>query len=105
MLSVMRSRYTREGSEVEITLRLRTGDQTQVIITVRDYGPGVQDDQLPNLFRPFYRVDDSRDRQSGGTGIGLAITEKAVRLHGGTVSASNAADGGLIIEIDLPVSF
>ncbi len=97
-------RYTREGSEVEIALSLKTGnDQTNAIITVRDYGPGVPDNQLNNLFRPFYRVDDSRNRQSGGTGIGLAITEKAVRLHGGTVTASNAADGGLIVEIDLPV--
>jgi signal transduction histidine kinase len=97
-------RYTREGSVVEISLSLKKAPgQTDAIIAVRDYGPGVPDDQLNNLFRPFYRVDDSRNRQSGGTGIGLAITEKAVRLHGGTVSALNAADGGLIIEIAMPV--
>jgi two-component system sensor histidine kinase CpxA len=96
-------RYTSEGSEIEINLSLSRGDQNQAIITVRDYGPGVQEDQLPNLFRPFYRVDDSRNRQSGGTGIGLAITEKAVLLHGGNVSALNAADGGLIVKIILPV--
>jgi two-component system sensor histidine kinase CpxA len=96
-------RYTSEGSEIEINLSLSRGDQSKAIITVRDYGPGVQDDQLPNLFRPFYRVDDSRNRQSGGAGIGLAITEKAVLLHGGNVSALNAADGGLIVKIILPV--
>ncbi len=97
--------YTTEESEVEISLTLKTSRNTAAaIITVRDYGPGVQEEQLVNLFRAFYRVDDSRARQSGGAGIGLAITEKAVRLHGGTVKASNAEDGGLIVEINLPVT-
>jgi hypothetical protein len=51
---------------------------------------------LADIFRPFYRVADARDRQTGGAGLGLAITERAVLLHGGTVSASNAPGGGLI---------
>ncbi len=97
--------YTNEGSEVEINLDSRKGDgEVQAIISVRDHGPGVKEDQLANLFHPFYRVDDSRNRKSGGTGIGLAITEKAVSLHGGAVSASNIVDGGLLVEITLPVS-
>ncbi len=54
------------------------------------------------IFRPFYRTEDARDRQSGGgTGLGLAITERAVRLHGGTVKAANAPDGGLTVELKL----
>ncbi|MCK5344193.1 MAG: hypothetical protein KAR20_12355, partial [Candidatus Heimdallarchaeota archaeon] len=53
----------------------------------------------------FYRVAESRDRQSGGMGIGLAITERAVRLHRGKVEAENAAGGGLIIRIYLPVLY
>ncbi|MDA8162789.1 MAG: hypothetical protein M0022_07795, partial [Desulfobacteraceae bacterium] len=52
--------------------------------------------------RPFYRVADARDRLTGGTGIGLTITERAVHLHGGVVTASNAQGGGLVVEIDLP---
>jgi two-component system sensor histidine kinase CpxA len=56
------------------------------------------------LFLPFYRVAEARDRQSGGTGIGLAITDRAVRLHNGSVIARNAIDGGLLIEIRLPVT-
>ncbi len=59
---------------------------------------------LAKLFLPFYRVADARDRQSGGTGIGLAITERAVRLHSGTVNARNATGGGLLIEIRLPAN-
>jgi two-component system sensor histidine kinase CpxA len=56
------------------------------------------------MFLPFYRVADARDRQTGGTGIGLAITERAVRLHKGTVAAANAPDGGLIVEMMLPIT-
>jgi signal transduction histidine kinase len=73
-------------------------------ISVRDYGAGVPESALAEIFRPFYRVDYARDRESGGTGIGLAITERTVRLHGGTVTARNAADGGLIITINLPIT-
>jgi two-component system sensor histidine kinase CpxA len=54
------------------------------------------------IFRPFYRVDEARDREAGGVGLGLAIAERAVRLHGGNVGASNAPDGGLIVTISLP---
>ena len=60
------------------------------------------EEELEKLFRPFYRIDDARGRQTGGVGLGLAITERAVRLHGGTVKASNRPDGGLQVEIRLP---
>lgn len=67
-----------------------------------DSGPGVPDEALDKLFRPFYRIDDARGRQTGGVGLGLAITERAVRLHGGTVKAANRPEGGLMVEIRLP---
>jgi signal transduction histidine kinase len=73
------------------------------LVRVRDRGPGVPESLLSTIFQPFYRVDETRDRASGGIGLGLSITERAVRGHGGTVVASNALDGGLIIEIRLPV--
>lgn len=98
-------RYTAEGTAVEIALSRRRGDSGELaVIRVRDHGPGVPEDALVRIFLPFYRVADARDRQTGGTGIGLAITERAVRLHGGTVTAANAADGGLVVEIALPVA-
>ncbi len=97
-------RYTREEMAVEIALRREeAGGTAHAVITVRDYGPGVPAAALDKLFLPFYRVAEARDRQTGGTGIGLAITDRSVRLHGGTVSADNAPDGGLKIEIRLPV--
>jgi signal transduction histidine kinase len=98
-------RYTAEHTQVDISVnRRRAASGDAAIIRVRDRGPGVPEHALPRLFLPFYRVADARDRQTGGTGIGLAITERAVRLHNGTVTAANAPDGGLIVEIVLPIT-
>jgi two-component system sensor histidine kinase CpxA len=92
-------RYTPEGTAVEVALRRQNGS---AVISVRDRGNGVPEDALEEIFRPFYRTEDARDRQSGGgTGLGLAITERAMRMHGGSVRAANAADGGLSVEMRL----
>jgi signal transduction histidine kinase len=96
-------RYTPEGSAVEVGLRRQNGaGDNFAIINVRDRGHGVPEESLEKIFRPFYRTEDARYRQSGGgTGLGLAITERAVRLHGGTVKATNAPGGGLDVELRL----
>jgi two-component system sensor histidine kinase CpxA len=98
--------YTAEDTPVDITVSRRPGRSggDAAVIRIRDHGPGVPEGALPKLFLPFYRVTDARDRQTGGTGIGLAITERAVRLHNGTVTAANAPDGGLVVEIVLPIT-
>jgi signal transduction histidine kinase len=72
-------------------------------VMVSDSGPGVPEDALGKMFEPFYRLDDSRGRLTGGAGLGLAITERAVRFHGGRVSAANRTGGGLTVEIRLPL--
>lgn len=96
--------YTREKTEVEITLRCEAvEDDKYAVISVRDKGAGVPEEAIAEIFRPFYRVEDARDRQTGGTGLGLAIAARAVRLHGGTIKATNAPDGGLIVEMRLPI--
>jgi signal transduction histidine kinase len=86
-----------------VALRKQNGSGDHyAVISVRDRGNGVPEEALEKIFRPFYRTEDARDRQSGGgTGLGLAITERAVRMHGGTVEARNAAGGGLSIEMKL----
>jgi two-component system sensor histidine kinase CpxA len=96
-------RFTPEGTAVEISLRKQNGaGDNFAVITVRDRGVGVAEESLEKIFRPFYRTEDSRDRQSGGgTGLGLAITERAVLLHGGSVKAQNAPGGGLAVEMKL----
>jgi two-component system sensor histidine kinase CpxA len=99
-------RYTAEGTAVELSLRCSGSEmeKAQAVISVQDHGPGVPEETLGKLFRPFYRVADARDRQSGGAGLGLAITARAVRFHGGDVTASNAQGGGLLVEISLPAA-
>jgi len=97
-------RYTREGTTVDIQLeRSENSTGPEAVVRVADCGRGVPPDALEKLFRPFYRLDDHRGRQTGGVGLGLAITERAVRFHGGRVSASNRAEGGLLVEIRLPL--
>jgi two-component system sensor histidine kinase CpxA len=95
-------RYTQEGSSVEISLtrEVRNG-AAEAVLKVCDSGPGVPAQALQKLFEPFYRLDDARERQTGGVGLGLAITERAVRFHGGKVKASNRPEGGLMLEIRL----
>ncbi|MEA2173868.1 MAG: two-component system, OmpR family, sensor histidine kinase CpxA [Blastocatellia bacterium] len=96
--------YTAEGTEVEIKLSCEDADgKSSALINVRDHGAGVPQESIAEIFRPFYRVEDARDRQTGGTGLGLAIAARAVFLHDGTIKAANAPDGGLIVEIRLPL--
>jgi two-component system sensor histidine kinase CpxA len=95
-------RYTQERTSVEIDLSrdVRAGE---AVLRVSDSGPGVPPNALDKLFEPFYRLDDARGRQTGGVGLGLAITERAVRFHGGKVRAYNRDKGGLVVEIRLPL--
>jgi signal transduction histidine kinase len=105
--NVMRNavNYTRKDSEVEVSLECVHGPAHEdAVIRVRDHGDGVPEDALENIFRPFYRVADSRERSSGGTGLGLSIAAKAVLLHGGQVKAENSPTGGLLIELRLPLN-
>lgn len=73
------------------------------IITVADHGPGVPEPELEKIFKPFYRIETSRNRDFGGAGLGLAITKACVEAHRGTVRAMNRAPRGLIVEIQLPM--
>jgi signal transduction histidine kinase len=91
-------RYTDEKTSVEVSLTNLNGD---AVINIRDHGGGVPENELENLFRPFYRVGEARERKSGGVGLGLAIAQRAVFAHKGSIKAQNTADG-LLVEIKLP---
>ena len=96
-------RYTPEGTAVEIRLDVVNAvNGREALVRVTDEGPGVPEASLDKLFRPFYRIDDARVRQTGGVGLGLSITERAVRLHRGSVRAANRPGGGLVVELRLP---
>jgi two-component system, OmpR family, sensor histidine kinase CpxA len=88
-------RYTASGTTVEVRVKCERDQGDFATIRVSDRGRGVPSAELANIFRPFYRVADSRDRQSGGVGLGLAIAERVARVHGGRIQAGNRAGGGL----------
>jgi two-component system sensor histidine kinase CpxA len=96
-------RHTRPDTSVELTLRKLEG-ASRALLNVRDRGPGVPDRLLKEIFVPFQRVFDQNEPNAAqGSGLGLAIAERAVRMHDGSISARNAVDGGLIVELELPV--
>lgn len=98
-------RFAPVESSVEVRLeRALVEGRPMARLDVRDRGPGVPEGHLQDIFQPFFRVSESRDRRSGGSGVGLAITARAVRLHGGSVSARNASGGGLVVSIALPLT-
>jgi two-component system, OmpR family, sensor histidine kinase CpxA len=76
----------------------------EIMVRVLDSGPGVPVDALPKIFEPFYRLDDARNRQTGGVGLGLSIADRAIRLHGGQLRASNRKEGGLEVEMRIPAA-
>jgi len=101
-------RFTAPGSEVDVILKTeRTSPSSQAVLSVRDYGPGVPEDLLQQIFQPFFRVKEpSGDpRAIKGTGLGLAIALEAIRQHHGTIVASNAKPIGLVVKIMLPTSY
>jgi len=96
-------RYTAENTAVQVEVISRDSDSS-LLILVRDFGPGVREECLPHLFEPFYRLEPARDRKSGGVGLGLSIARRAVEVHGGTIQARNWIEGGLEVEICLPLA-
>lgn len=98
-------RHTKENSEVEITIRKHgSPPKGAAVVGVRDHGPGVADSDLQKIFQPFYRVASSNGSDSQSAGLGLAITERIARTHGGTVRAVNAPNGGLLVELEFPLN-
>jgi two-component system sensor histidine kinase CpxA len=92
-------RYSGDNGKVYIQINRTKG---WVDIVIADDGPGVPESALANLFEPFFRVDESRNQQAGGYGIGMAIAEQSMRTQGGSIAASNRPQGGLEVTLRLP---
>ena len=75
---------------------------TQLRIGIRDAGPGIPEKEMERVFDPFYRLEQSRNRASGGTGLGLTIARNIARSHGGELSLRNIPGGGLEAVLTLP---
>ena len=95
-------RYSDEDSIIELRTWVHP-DQKTLGCSVSDTGKGIPEEDLPNIFRRFYRVDKARSRLKGGTGLGLSIARGIVQLHNGTISAHNRPEGGLCVEFSLPL--
>ncbi|MGH9668062.1 MAG: sensor histidine kinase [Bryobacteraceae bacterium] len=93
-------RYAPDETSVEVAVG-REGNHA--LVAVRDFGRGVPAAQIDQIFQPFFRVDTARDAASGGVGLGLAITRRAVELHRGQVRAENA-NPGLRVTVELPLA-
>jgi two-component system, OmpR family, sensor histidine kinase BaeS len=94
-------RYTNSGGRFKVSCR---GERERVVIDLQDSEPGVPPELVPRLFDRFYRVDGSRNRESGGVGLGLAICKSIVEAHRGTISAQGSPLGGLWVSVTLPVA-
>jgi two-component system, OmpR family, sensor histidine kinase CpxA len=97
-------KYTSAGSKVEIHVaseRDEAGNRVSVV-EVSDRGPGIPEAEIEAIFRPFYRIDRARSQETGGFGVGLAIAERAVKLHRGKVSGRNRSGGGAVIRMQFP---
>ena len=98
-------RYTAPNTEVRIRIAETVVDtRNYASIEVTDQGPGIPESDLAVIFRPFYRVDQARSSHTGGFGVGLAITDRAVHLHAGTLRAANRPTGGTSILFLFPLS-
>jgi two-component system sensor histidine kinase CpxA len=96
-------RFSPPGGKVEVNLMVSGDSERRVFLSVRDRGPGVPGEHLKSIFQPFFRLNRS-DKNGEGNGLGLAIALEAVRLNGGTITASNLSPSGLNIEMNLPLA-
>lgn len=94
-------RYTDSPGAIRWSLQLAQSDN-QIELHMEDSSPGVTDDQLPMLFKRLYRVDASRNRRSGGAGLGLSICQAISEAHGATLEASQSSLGGVKVILTLP---
>jgi signal transduction histidine kinase len=92
-------RHTPEGGRIRV--RWSRADAT-LVFAVEDSGPGIAAPDLPHLFTPLYRGEASRNRQTGGAGLGLAIARRILRAHGGDLTAANGPRGGAVFTGTLP---
>lgn len=93
------SNATKYASKVVVSAKVRF---KSITISIQDNGPGILESDLEKAFQPFYRGDPSRSRDTGGVGLGLAVTKDIITKHGGTIKLHNHQQGGLLVTIKLP---
>ena len=101
--NLLRNALIHSGDAGGIQVIAHQTEGEQIMVSVSDSGPGIDEAQIENIFEPFFRIDEARNRNSGGHGLGLAIAASAVRRHDGRISASNRKEGGLEVCVLLPL--
>ncbi len=91
------------GQRAEVSIALDDLLPNRVLIRIRDHGPGIPEGQLETVFEPFYRLETSRSRDTGGTGLGLTIARNIAENHGALLDLRNHAKGGLEVLLSLPL--
>ena len=93
------------GQHAKLSIETTLVDGKKMVhVLIRDGGSGIADDQLQKVFEPFYRLETSRSRDTGGTGLGLTIAKNIAQQHGASLQLSNLAEGGLEVRLSLPVA-
>ncbi len=90
----------RYGGEARVAV---TKQDDGIVVTIDDDGPGIPQDRHEDVFKPFYRLETSRSRETGGTGLGMTVARSTIRAHGGDIKLSNRDEGGLRMEVSLPM--
>ncbi len=98
--NVLRNAVRHSTNQLPVTISLSSSDRKFVQVEVCDNGPGVADDKIDAIFEPFVRIDNSRN---DGAGLGLAIAQRAMHMHGGQIFAENRPSGGLRVVLELPL--
>jgi signal transduction histidine kinase len=91
------------GTQARVRVRLDPA-RTHCLIEVDDNGPGLPEDALDRMFEPFARIETSRNRDTGGAGLGLAVVRSVARAHGGDAELANRPEGGLRASVILPLA-
>ena len=87
------------GGSAEVSVQ---AERESVTVRVEDRGPGIASEDQEKVFEAFYRLDRSRSRETGGTGLGLTVAQNIIRAHGGDITLSNRPETGLRVEATLP---
>jgi signal transduction histidine kinase len=93
------AKFSPPGSPIEVIGR---SDTSEVVVEIRDHGPGISPEHWERVFERFYKVDPARSRETPGSGLGLAIAKHLVLLHGGRLWTGAAPEGGQIFAFALP---
>ncbi|WP_172838232.1 sensor histidine kinase [Terriglobus roseus] len=98
-------KYTPAGGTIEVSMKCnRRGIQETAIVSIRDTGIGIHEQDLPRIFERFYRVSRDRSRRTGGAGLGLSIAQSFILRHNGTISVTSVPLQGSVFDIELPLS-